>query len=234
MKNIRFLAVCAATAMPFVALANGDTAALTTLSVATQSAPSVNWSGFYAGASAGFGSGNTDHADAIDQSNVGPSTDPEGGLISIYLGYNYQFVNNMVLGVEIDYSASDMNGSASSSPAYGCAAACITEIESFATARVRLGYSIDQWLPYLTAGIASTKYTGTIGALSGSSTETSTTYGVGVDYDLNGTGWVARGEVLRVTDPGGLVFTPTSCVAPGCALRDNEYTVLRFGISRRF
>ena len=128
-----------------------------------------------------------------------------------------------------------MQGSSASTGTYGCGTLCTTEIESFATARLRLGYAMGQMLPYVTAGIASTEYTGAlVGVGSGSSTETSAVYGVGVDYDVNGTGWVARGEIIYVTDPGGFVFDPTACAAPGYGLRDNDYTVLRVGVSRRF
>lgn len=194
------------------------------------------WTGFYVGGTIGFGNGNSDHGDSVGQTGGAPTfpvTDPEGAVYGIMLGYNHQFTNNVVLGFEADYSWSDMEGSAGSTATYGCLATnCVTEIDSFATARVRLGYAMDNFMPYVTAGIARTEYTGTLGT-SGTVTQNSNVYGIGVEYGVTRE-FSVRGEILMVTDPGSFVFNPANCLAPGCGLRDNDYSVLRIGATYRF
>lgn len=73
-------------------------------------APSIiqDWSGAYAGLSAGFGFGEATHS----FSNGAPTgdSDPSGGLFGVFLGYAWQS-GNLVYGAEIDIMYSDYSGS---------------------------------------------------------------------------------------------------------------------------
>jgi outer membrane immunogenic protein len=61
-----------------------------------------------------------------------------------------------VLGLEGDFSGSNIKGSTGSSLTYGCGSgpACASEVQSFGTVRARLGYAFDTWLVYGTGGTA--------------------------------------------------------------------------------
>jgi len=81
-----------------------------------------NWSGLYGGVDVGYGFGanNCDWGSTwAPQANVAtwgsPSmvqTNIAGVLGGGQLGYNYQWNSNLILGVEADIQASDVNGSA--------------------------------------------------------------------------------------------------------------------------
>ena len=71
-----------------------------------------------------------------------------GGL---FLGYNYQFPINVVVGVETDINYGKISGS-SSCP--GSAYDCRTEIPWVGSTRARVGYAIGRFLPYVAVGVA--------------------------------------------------------------------------------
>lgn len=110
-----------------------------------------NWTGFYVGIQGGYG-----FSDGIrhTQTAPGPATSgsfkAKGGLIGATVGYNYQLANNIVLGAEGDYAWSGIKGSTF----VACAGGCSTKIDSLGTVRVRAGYAIDRFLPYITGGLA--------------------------------------------------------------------------------
>jgi len=112
-----------------------------------------DWTGFYIGGHFGYGGG-----------SFGPNTNPlplEGvflphsvtGLTGGYqIGYNRQFANNAVLGVEADASFPSPVDQAAQGRLP--ATPYNTTIDYFGTARGRIGYAFGQWMPYVTAGFA--------------------------------------------------------------------------------
>jgi outer membrane immunogenic protein len=69
-----------------------------------------NWSGFYAGVSAGYVHGNAEVRDFAAGVAPGPfSYDFDGGIGSGQIGYNYQ-IDNLVLGLEGDLGYMGSNG----------------------------------------------------------------------------------------------------------------------------
>ena len=69
-----------------------------------------NWSGIYVGAQAGYVWGNSTYDGA--GSPAGPpfnstSVNPKGGFGGAFVGYNYQFDGNYVVGVEADVNFAD-------------------------------------------------------------------------------------------------------------------------------
>lgn len=130
-----------------------------------------NWTGFYVGGTAG---GGTDHF--AFPYYVGFPVAPFGGSLSgrsginssgpilgLEAGFNYQLPNtlpfglgpNLVLGVEIDDSWSGVRGQTTVNgllPVGFGGATFGTKFENFGTARGRIGYAFDRFLPYFTAG----------------------------------------------------------------------------------
>jgi outer membrane immunogenic protein len=101
-----------------------------------------NWTGFYLGINGGGGWGRSQW-DGIDKFNV------SGGLIGGTIGYNWQ-INQIVVGAEGDIDWSGIKGTTN----VLCPPGCESRNSWLATARARLGYAVDRFLPYLTAGFA--------------------------------------------------------------------------------
>jgi outer membrane immunogenic protein len=101
-------------------------------------APAFSWTGFYAGGLVGYGWGNVDTDTAGD-------FDADGFLGGVFTGYNYQFPNNVVLGIEGDVTYHDQDGSSGGVSA---------ETDWNGTLRPRLGYAFDRFMPYVTGGLA--------------------------------------------------------------------------------
>ncbi len=141
------------------------------------------WSGFYVGAHAGMTSGNfqsTDTLGVISKVKAKDSSFSGGALV----GYNYQ-MNNYVLGLEADYTAFELSKSKVVSTGAG---ALEQSADYLVTVRGRVGYAVDKFLPFVTAGVAFTnsenQYNTLAGALiaSQSKTRTGLALGAGVDY----------------------------------------------------
>jgi high affinity Mn2+ porin len=111
-----------------------------------------DWTGFYAGGHFGYG-----------DASFGPGTNPlpqQGaflphsttGVIGGYqLGYNWQFGNRLVLGIEADSTFT----SPTDNPAVEKVPAPFhTTIDYVGTVRGRIGYAFDRFLPYVTGGFA--------------------------------------------------------------------------------
>ncbi len=119
----------------------------------------TNWTGFYAGGFFGAAAGRTDIAfPGSPQSTNRPWVfGPIGG---IQLGYNYQFTNNWVLGVEGDIGAADVHGGRSAgtnvlNPGMTSAYFGLQDKTSWmATAAARVGYTMGRTLWYGKAGAA--------------------------------------------------------------------------------
>jgi high affinity Mn2+ porin len=109
-----------------------------------------DWTGFYLGGHVGYGGG-----------SLGPDTNPlpeQGvflphsvtGLIGGYqAGYNRQFSNRVVLGIEADASfTSPLDVPRLTSAPFH------STIDYTGTLRGRIGYAFGRWMPYLTGGFA--------------------------------------------------------------------------------
>jgi outer membrane immunogenic protein len=172
------------------------------------------WTGIYGGLQAGYTFGNSDFS--VYRASTGlpdyeGSMDPSGFTGGLYVGANYQFEGNFVIGIEADGNYDDVKDS---SVAYGNAAAGtapVTPRESDAklkwdaSVRLRAGYAFDRFLPYITGGVAFGKFdynpNWTIdGQLRHSSTQTGWTIGAGLEYAVTDN-LIARVE-YRYTDYG--------------------------------
>src|SRR5437660_8078172 len=104
--------------------------------------PIYTWTGFYVGINGGGGWGRSQW-DGVDTFDV------SGGLIGATVGYNWQF-GGTVIGAEGDIDWSAINATTTLLGAPGCE----TRNKWLATARGRLGYGFDRFLPYFTDVLA--------------------------------------------------------------------------------
>lgn len=112
--------------------------------------PAYDWSGFYLGAHFGYGDGSFGPGtNAIPSQGVVLPPTPTGLIGGYQAGFNRQFRNNVVLGVELDASFTSPADAAKVTPSL-----FNTTFDYFATARGRVGYAVGTWLPYATAGLA--------------------------------------------------------------------------------
>jgi len=163
-----------------------------------------SWTGFYIGGNVGYGWGNstfdyTPWASATYSYDLGSADGFFGGLQA---GYNYQFANNVVVGLEADLEFADMGSDnvLFAGPIPGVLAA--QSLDTFGTIRARLGYAMDRFLPYLTGGAAwaNTSYTGPYGWTS-DSTNWGWTIGAGVEYAITNN-WTVKAEYLYMDFAG--------------------------------
>jgi outer membrane immunogenic protein len=119
-----------------------------------------NWSGFYAGVHAGLGSGNTNWSDTpatsanIDAAGLGEkaNTDMSGAFAGGQFGYNWQFKNNWVAGVEGSVSGSNIIGT--SADQFNPGWTLRDRVAWVGTATARIGYAVNRVLLYGRGGLA--------------------------------------------------------------------------------
>jgi outer membrane immunogenic protein len=182
-----------------------------------------NWTGFYVGINGGGGWGRSEWTNSAGSTG---GFDVSGGLVGGTLGYNWQ-MGQWVFGLEGDIDWSDIRGSTSSGICAGTS--CETRNNWLGTARVRIGYAFDRFLPYITGGLAVGDVKASAASL-GSSTDTNTgwTLGGGIEAAIAGQ-WTAKVEYLYV-DLGN-----ANC--SGCGLSTNvdfHTNIVRGGINYRF
>jgi outer membrane immunogenic protein len=186
---------------------------------------------------------------------VGFSTDPDGALGGIQIGYNYQVNPNWVVGAETDFSFSSLKGEQTINTAVTPAFLPITNtvwqrLDWFGTIRARLGFAANNWLFYATAGGAYghlkysyTQYnlafggaaTAAVNAIgSESNLEWGWTAGGGIEYGW--ARWTLRAEYLYL-DLGNHSFDVPQNTAPTAIFTpnfENKYHIVRAALSYHF
>jgi len=195
-----------------------------------------NWSGVYVGAQAGYGfSGSADYIYENDpDASYNYEHDLDGALAGAYVGYNYQFSNNVVLGAELDAAWADIDGSGATGDSDPYSA--ITEIEWNAAARLRLGYAFDRFMPYISGGVAIagvnfTEYEDGDFYSDDDFTAVGWTLGAGAEWAVTDN-WVLRGE-YRFTKFDSENFT-TRPEDEDYELDDLDTHDIRVGIAYKF
>lgn len=181
--------------------------------VAAEIVPVGNWTGFYLGGSIGYGWGKTDQkpdadGDIITYLSASDVLKPDGFIAGVQLGGDYQFPSNIVIGALVDvyYSNAKDTYLDASGFDYGTTE---SHIEYFGTARARVGYAVDKFLPYVTGGLAwannkiDDQFYG-----SDSQTHFGWTLGAGVEYQF-ATNWTLKAEYLY-SDYGSKTYSFTS------------------------
>jgi outer membrane immunogenic protein len=179
-------------------------------------APPFSWTGGYVGINGGASWGRSNFSDPYATG----SFDTSGGLVGGTLGYNWQ-AGPAVFGVEGDIDWSDLRGSAP------CAAtSCETRNNWLGTVRGRLGYALDNFMPYVTGGLAVGDIKNSIAGV-GNATETKAgwTVGGGLEAHISGP-WSAKLEYLYVDLGRGAAIAGSNA-----SLHSN---VLRVGVNYHF
>lgn len=181
-------------------------------------APIYNWSGFYAGINGGGGWGNASVSGPL---STGGDFDTSGGLIGGTVGYNFQ-MNQVVFGLEGDVDWSNLKGDATCAVGVSCEA----KNNWLGTARGRIGYAFDRFLPYVTGGLAvGDVKTSATGFGSSSETKAGWTLGGGVEAAISGP-WTAKVEYLYVD--------LQDASAPLGSTTDFRSNIVRGGLNYRF
>ena len=199
-----------------------DLPALTRVSPAT----AQSWAGFYLGIHGGYGWGGNDFFRTVNIVTHEGLTgiDSQGSVYGAQAGYNWQH-GPIVAGVELDFSAADIDGSSSHSsffPGVGTSSVTFAErTKHLGTSRARLGWlPLDNVLIYGTAGVAWQRVDETATQAVGSPTillldireprdRFGWAAGAGVEALLPGSNWIGRLEYLHY-DFGSTQQTTTS------------------------
>lgn len=193
-------------------------------------APAFSWSGFYLGINGGYGWGSS------DWNNGGMGTvnvTPKGGLVGATFGYNLQ-TGTWVWGLEGDIDASWMVGSSQGGAAGTVCSGpngCATRNNWFGTARGRVGFAWDRFLPYITGGAAfgNIKATPNVGA-GVDKTKLGWTLGAGVEWAFS-SAWSAKAEYLYA-DLGNITCEAASCGTDTTV--SFKANLVRLGVNYRF
>jgi outer membrane immunogenic protein len=165
-----------------------------------------NWTGFYVGGNFGGGWATSDFSGTTLFTTGGvttPSTfsgsDSLSGILGGgQIGFNYEFPNSIVIGLEADGDWADISGSTSTcSSSAGVTTGCSTnnvKIEDFGTLRGRLGYAWSNVLLYGSGGWAwgGSKTTSSLNCVGATCPATTTTFtGGNSTSSVAASGWAA-------------------------------------------
>jgi outer membrane immunogenic protein len=113
--------------------------------------PIFSWTGFYLGIQGGGGFGELERT--LVTTGARFNHDTSGGLLGGTIGYNWQS-GTWVFGVEADYAWADIGRSVTCFAAIAPGLRCGSSLESFGTARLRIGGAWDRVMIYGTGGFA--------------------------------------------------------------------------------
>ena len=188
-----------------------------------------SWSGFYVGLNAGYGWASSTWTSPVTSGDP----KPKGFLVGGTLGYNLQ-TGVWVWGIEGDIDLSTIKGSTAGgtglcSPAF--AGGCETRNRWLGTARGRIGYAWDRFLPYITGGAAFGDIKMSPGGAGGETkTKVGWALGAGVEYAFMGP-WSAKLEYMYV-DLGTSTCSASTCgVATDVTFKAN---IVKLGVNYRF
>lgn len=208
-----------------------------------------DWTGIYIGLNAGGGITRnptnltetfvTGQTVLVESYNLSSAGFVGGGQV----GYNWQFSPNWVAGIEGDFQASTQKASSCLLQCTAGTAFTTTQrLDWFGTLRGRLGYSVGNWLWYVTGGGAwanvkqdfayvTVPTSFIIGSASSSQTKGGWVVGAGAETKLGG-GWSAKAEYLYM-DLGSIKdsFALPTVYATESDIRDH---IIRAGINYRF
>lgn len=176
-----------------------------------------NWTGGYIGINGGAGWGRANTSAPFSSGGFNTS----GGVVGGTVGYNWQ-MGQTVFGVEGDIDWANIRGTSTC----GAGFSCETKDSWLATARGRVGYAFDRFLPYVTGGLAVGDIKNSVaGVASSTSTKAGYAIGGGVEAALTGP-WTAKVEYLYADlGRGGSVL--------GADTRFNT-SLVRAGVNYRF
>ena len=183
--------------------------------------PFFTWNGFYVGINAGYGFGRSAWTDTVTKDSTG-SFSVDGGMVGGTAGYNMQF-GSFVFGLEGDVGWTNFKGSVTAN----CPSTCETSGTWLGTARGRIGYAFDRFLPYFTGGGAFGDVKGSLlGTGDFKETKAGWTVGGGMEYAFAGN-WSAKVEYLYLGLSQGAVL-------PASVSSNFPSNVVRVGVNYHF
>lgn len=223
-------------------------------------APAFSWTGFYAGGQIGGSWSDGDFDREVKAKNETPppnvivdtkitditskSIDDGNFIGGLYAGYNYQFQNNVVIGLDADIAwinnSTKSNKNVPVGEYYSEGYYNKVEQDWLAAVRGRLGYAYNRFLPYIAGGVAFTdveykrryiddlKYFTNDEHYSDKKTLTGYTLGAGLDYAM--TDHIILRAEYRYTDFGDKDFSLDGWER-NVDMKAND---LRFGVAYKF
>jgi outer membrane immunogenic protein len=216
-----------------------------------------DWSGFYVGAHVGYAWG--DERDNLSTTLGAPADrfNVQGAVGGVHAGYNWQS-SQFVLGIEGDVDGSGVKGSKAFDVSVLIPFVSLIEYRGAlslksdwqASLRARAGYAANNWLLYVTGGVAFADAQSDLGvarnlnncegicvflpgvASSGSGTMTGWTAGIGTEYAFS-KNWIGRAEV-RYSDFGSKTFALSDGVRVLPTQVKFDQTSATLGISYKF
>ncbi len=231
----------------------------------TSFAADGDWTGFYIGGNIGSASGDSASRVTLGGSWSGESQatrdfitnnsaadqSPSGTSYGFQFGYDHQFDNNFVFGIEADYNKLNMDEVRQTAPIVSPIAVTYAfgnsvDADHSYSIRPKFGYAFDNTMVYVTGGWSWTSVDfGSDLVSSGgyskvgraSENFSSTVWGVGVEHKF-GSNWSGRLEYLRVNG-GDVNYTTTFRNANFPTYsesfhQDFDYDTIRIGINYRF
>jgi outer membrane immunogenic protein len=216
--------------------------------------PTLDWTGFYAGVNGGYGGGVTSSVTAFASpapfASATHTNNHTGGFIAGgQIGYNYQFANNVVLGVETDGQWSDVKAwheATTLSLAGPIYTNVKHELRWFGTTRLRAGYALGRVMSYATGGVAygevgvrGDQVSGGLFAGSTQTTKVGWAAGAGAEYALTDNLSV-KAEYLYTEFSGvqgpafGVAAAPLAPVIGGFSTSRLKTNTTRLGLNWRF
>lgn len=207
--------------------------------------PPFSWTGFYVGGSVGVIGQDVQGTDIGDGTGDGLfftagdtySNSSIGVIGGGNIGYNWQFANNWVFGIEADISGTSVNRE----NAFDCciASTISSKLNALGTVRGRIGYAFDRALLYFTGGWAyghvedrasfdqSVEYTGT-----SDKWRSGWTVGGGLEYAIQ-PHWTVRAEALYVDLGTSEITTPGFSSSCRFGFK-HHYAIGRLGLNYKF
>jgi outer membrane immunogenic protein len=181
-----------------------------------------NWTGFFVGINGGYAWGTSNWTNPATGTTTG-DFNLTGALVGGTIGYNLQ-TGLWVWGAEADIDASWIKGT-------DATVCCQTKNDWLATARGRVGYAFDHWLPFLTGGAAFGDIKMTpVGFPSETTTKIGWTVGGGLEYAFQGP-WSAKVEYLYADLGKGSCSVATCGAATDVTFKTS---VVRAGVNYHF
>jgi outer membrane immunogenic protein len=181
-----------------------------------------NWTGFYVGINGGYAWGTSNWTNPATGATTG-DFNLTGALVGGTIGYNLQ-TGLWVWGAEADIDASWIKGT-------DATVCCQTKNDWLATARGRVGYAFDHWLPFLTGGMAFGDIKMTpVGFPSETTTKIGWTVGGGLEYAFQGP-WSAKVEYLYADLGKGSCSVATCGAATDVTFKTS---IVRAGVNYHF
>src|SRR5579871_1018732 len=226
-----------------IALAAIAAVAFSAPALAAPPAGVFNWSGFYLGASAGYGWNDTDKNPFIT-TNLGglasyPTLNAAGPFLGAQGGFNWQ-MGQFLLGIEIDFQGAGINGDNPGTLVGPNFFVTDKAVHWFGTARGRVGYAMGPLLIYGTGGFAYGEVNNRVfvnGVADARAVEMETGYaaGGGVEWALDQV-WSAKVEYeyinlgrshlsAAVVPPNGVIVFATPV---------NNFSTVRIGLNYKF